>query len=115
MSEKKSRILWRCRRGIKEMDIVLQDFIKNSYDELNNENKSAFSKLLEEQDLDILNWVLGKDKPEDKTLIEIIKKLKTIDKKKKFIDEIIWNIYWKGYLEITNRYGMSIRISKKNH
>ncbi len=77
MSEKKSRILWRCRRGIKEMDIVLQDFIKNSYDELNNENKSAFSKLLEEQDLDILNWVLGKEKPEDKTLIEIIKKIRS--------------------------------------
>ena len=77
MSEKKSRIFWRCRRGIKEMDIVLQDFIKNSYDELNNENKSAFSKLLEEQDLDILNWVLGKDKPNDKTLIEIIKKIRS--------------------------------------
>ncbi len=77
MSGKKSRMLWRCRRGIKEMDIVLQDFIKNSYDELNNENKSAFSKLLEEQDLDILNWVLGKDKPEDKTLIEIIKKIRS--------------------------------------
>ena len=77
MSEKKSRILWRCRRGIKEMDIVLQDFIKDSYDKLNNENKSAFSKLLEEQDLDILNWVLGKDKPEDKTLIEIIKKIRS--------------------------------------
>ena len=58
MSKKKSRLLWRCRRGIKEMDIVLQDFIKDSYDELNNENKSAFSKLLEEQDLDILNWIL---------------------------------------------------------
>lgn len=77
MHEEKSRILWRCRRGIKEMDIVLQDFIKDSYDELNNENKSAFSKLLEEQDLDILNWILGKDKPEDATLIEIIKKIRS--------------------------------------
>ena len=77
MHEEKSRILWRCRRGIKEMDIVLQDFIKDSYDELNNENKSAFSKLLEEQDLDILNWVLGKDKPEDAALIEIIKKIRS--------------------------------------
>ena len=77
MSKKKSRLLWRCRRGIKEMDIVLQDFIKDSYDELNNENKSAFSKLLEEQDLDILNWILGKDKPEDTELIEIIKKIRS--------------------------------------
>ena len=77
MHEEKSRILWRCRRGIKEMDIVLQDFIKDSYDELNNENKSAFSKLLEEEDLDILNWILGKDKPEDAALIEIIKKIRS--------------------------------------
>lgn len=30
---------------------------------------------------------------------EIIEKLKTIDKKRKFIDEILWRIYWKGYLE----------------
>ena len=77
MSKKKSRLLWRCRRGIKEMDIVLQEFIKDSYDELNNENKSAFSKLLEEQDLDILNWILGKGKPEDTALIEIIKKIRS--------------------------------------
>ena len=77
MSKKKSRLLWRCRRVIKEMDIVLQDFIKDSYDELNNENKSAFSKLLEEQDLDILNWILGKGKPEDTALIEIIKKIRS--------------------------------------
>ncbi|WP_413678275.1 FAD-binding domain-containing protein [Prochlorococcus sp. MIT 0916] len=30
---------------------------------------------------------------------EIIKKIKEMDKKKKFIDEILWRIYWKGYLE----------------
>ncbi len=30
---------------------------------------------------------------------EIIEKLRLIDKKKKFTDEIIWRIYWKGYLE----------------
>ena len=77
MSDKKSRLFWRSRRGIKEMDIVFQDFIKNSYDKLNSKDKSAFSKLLEEQDLDILNWILGKDKPEDTTLIEIIKKIRS--------------------------------------
>ena len=77
MSDKKSRLFWRSRRGIKEMDIVFQDFIKNSYDKLNSKDKSAFSKLLEEQDLDILNWILGKDKPEDIALIEIIKKIRS--------------------------------------
>ncbi len=30
---------------------------------------------------------------------DIIEKLKNFDKKKKFTDEILWRIYWKGYLE----------------
>ncbi len=30
---------------------------------------------------------------------KIIEKLKKIDSKKKFIDEILWRIYWRGYLE----------------
>ena len=75
MSEK-SQLLWRCRRGIKEMDIILQDFINNTYDKLNDENKKAFSKLLDEQDLDILNWIIGKDKPTDNQLITIISIIK---------------------------------------
>ena len=72
MSEKKSRLLWRCRRGIKEMDIIFQDFINHSYDQLTDDEKNAFSRLLDEQDLDILNWIMGKDKPYDNELVNII-------------------------------------------
>ena len=41
---------------------------------------------------------------------DILKKLKEIDKKKKFSDEILWRLYWKGYLENHN----SIWIKYKN-
>ena len=77
MSDKKARLLWRCRRGIKEMDIILQEFINVSYDHLNDEDKNAFSKLLDEQDLDILNWIMGKDKPANDRLANIINIIKT--------------------------------------
>ena len=30
---------------------------------------------------------------------DIIRELKTIDKKKKFTEEILWRLYWRGYLE----------------
>ena len=72
MSDKKSRLQWRCRRGIKEMDIIFQDFINHSYDQLTDDKKKAFSRLLDEQDLDILNWIMGKDKPYDNELVNII-------------------------------------------
>ena len=77
MSDKKARLLWRCRRGIKEMDIILQEFINVSYEQLNDEDKNAFSKLLDEQDLDILNWIMGKDKPANDRLANIINIIKT--------------------------------------
>ena len=77
MSDKKARLLWRCRRGIKEMDIILQEFINVSYDQLNDEDKNAFAKLLDEQDLDILNWIMGKDKPINDRLANIINIIKT--------------------------------------
>ena len=77
MLNKKSHLIRRCRRGIKEMDIIFQDFIKNSYDQLSNSNKNAFSKLLDQQDLDILNWIIGKDNPRDSELVEIISIIKS--------------------------------------
>ena len=81
MSKKKSRLLWRCRRGIKEMDIILQDFIYNYYDKLDDENKMAFSELLNEQDLDILNWIMGKDKASNDKLINIVNIIRMSRKK----------------------------------
>ena len=72
MSDKKSRLLWQCRRGIKEMDIIFQDFINHLYDQLTDDKKNAFSRLLDEQDLDILNWIMGKDKPRDNELVNIV-------------------------------------------
>ena len=33
---------------------------------------------------------------------DIIKKLKKFDKNKKYTEEILWRIYWKGYLENYN-------------
>ena len=46
-------------------------------DQLNDEDKNAFSKLLDEQDLDILNWIMGKDKPANDRLANIINIIKT--------------------------------------
>jgi antitoxin CptB len=72
METDRSRILWRCRRGIREMDIVLQGFLDQSYDALSDNDKKIFSQLLDENDLDILNWLLGKDEPTSDDLKHII-------------------------------------------
>lgn len=67
-----SRLLWRCRRGIREMDIVLQDFLIRAYDDLPESDQRLFRDLLDESDLDILNWLMGKEQPASAGLRQII-------------------------------------------
>jgi antitoxin CptB len=80
METERSRLLWRCRRGIREMDIVLQEFLNQSYDSLCDKDKESFTKLLDEADLDILNWIMGKDRPESDELMHIITLIRTSKK-----------------------------------
>lgn len=53
-----SNILWRCRRGIREMDLLLQRFVSHHYKDLTDEQKQSFSSLLDEADLDIMDWIM---------------------------------------------------------
>jgi len=62
----RSRILWRCRRGIREMDILLQDYLESHYDNASADEQNIFEELLEETDLDILSWVMERTPPEGK-------------------------------------------------
>ena len=68
---------WRCRRGIREMDLLLQTFIDKYFDTLSAEEITAFENLLEQPDLDIMDWIMGRSDPPSaaiKTIIEQINK-----------------------------------------
>ena len=68
----RSRLIWRCRRGIREMDILLLDYLETHYDNATVENQNTFEELLEENDLDILSWIMEKTSPDEK-YIKLIK------------------------------------------
>ena len=79
----------------KEANLRLEDFIQNnldSYHELRNYDFGVHNRTNVSQ---ISKYTTHRILLE----YEIIEKLKTIDRKKKFTDELIWRIYWKGYLE----------------
>ena len=50
------RFAWRCRRGLLELDIVLQDFVQHHYDALTLEELQVFDALLALPDNEF--WVL---------------------------------------------------------
>jgi antitoxin CptB len=67
-----SRLRWRCRRGIKEMDIVLQGFLEQNYPDLSEQQQINFDQILDESDLDIMDWILGRSSPEHSNYDELI-------------------------------------------
>ena len=52
-----SRLRWKCRRGLLELDLVLHDFIENH---LKEKDLSALNSLLELEDNDLWDIVSGR-------------------------------------------------------
>jgi len=72
----KNRLFWASRRGMLELDIILQNFLENTYDQLNPAEQSLYQYLLDCEDQDLFAWLMGREEPEDKdtaTIIAIIR------------------------------------------
>jgi antitoxin CptB len=57
------RIRWRCRRGLLELDLVLERFLASRFDGLDVEARRRFDELLDEPDNDLLDLALGRAEP----------------------------------------------------
>jgi antitoxin CptB len=55
------RIRWQCRRGLLEMDLILQRFLAEDLDSLSPEEMSLFKEFLGEVDTVLLPWVMGQE------------------------------------------------------
>ncbi len=55
------RIRWQCRRGLLEMDLILQRFLAEDFDSLTPGELNLFKELLGEVDTVLLAWVMGQE------------------------------------------------------
>ena len=67
------KVKWKCRRGMLELDIMLQLFFDNNYSNLSTQHQINFNRLLDETDPVLYQWLLGFTVPEDKELAQIVK------------------------------------------
>ena len=65
-------MLWRCRRGIRELDSLLKPFAEDCYDELSPIDKTRLQALLGYQDTQILDWILGREMPDTEGLQSLV-------------------------------------------
>ena len=68
----KNRLFWAARRGMLELDLVLEPFLQKHYDALDKDDKALFETLLEEQDQDLFQWFMRKSDPESEHLLRIV-------------------------------------------
>lgn len=59
MQAQTQRMLWRCRRGLLELDLVLPEFVKQHYAALSRQQKEAFNQLLDYPDNDLWSLITG--------------------------------------------------------
>ena len=71
----KSKLLWRCRRGVKELDVLFTRFVESDYDDLSDMEKKAFDKLLNIEDPEILSFMLHDVKPDDADVAKIVEQI----------------------------------------
>ncbi len=58
-----NRLRWRCRRGMRELDMVFDRFLAQDYAALDDDSKARFLELLEVTDPELYDWLLGRVAP----------------------------------------------------
>jgi len=74
----RNQLVWRCRRGVRELDVLLGRFLDSEYPKLNDEGKQAFERFLAEQDPIIMDWLFSRSSPEDSGIADIVARLQGI-------------------------------------
>jgi antitoxin CptB len=71
-----SRLRWRCRRGMKELDVVLEGYLASRYPDAPPSEQAAFERLLELSDPELLYRLMGRDSPADEIEARVIEALR---------------------------------------
>ena len=72
MNPERARLHWRCRRGMLELDLLLQGFVTRGYDQLTVQGRTAFEGLLKMPDNDLLALIYGEAKPADSETAHVV-------------------------------------------
>lgn len=71
-----NRLRWQCRRGMRELDLLLQQFLDSGYADLDAQAAQAFARLLDCPDALLLEWLLGRQRPSDKDVADVVQRIR---------------------------------------
>ena len=73
----KQQLYWRARRGMLELDCLLQSFLRHGYDATDATSRKAFVSLLEYPDAVLLELLLGGSVTADPEIARVVEQIRT--------------------------------------
>ncbi len=73
-----SQLHWRCRRGVRELDVLFTRFLRDHYPLLSVEQQATFHEMLDVQDPVIMDWLFGKQEADSVEMRQLVAFLKEI-------------------------------------
>lgn len=70
------RLRWQCRRGMRELDELLQSFLQHGYPRLNDSQRHTFERLLTTQDNLLLEYFMGRTHPRDPDTADVVARIR---------------------------------------
>jgi antitoxin CptB len=69
------KLRWRCRRGMRELDVLLARYLDEQYATASPLDREAFRQLLDSQDPLIYAYFLGRETPPNAVLSTLIERI----------------------------------------
>lgn len=71
-----ARLYWQCRRGMRELDLLLQAYFDSTAGAMTAAERAAFARLLEYPDALLLEYLLGRSSPSDRELADVTRRIR---------------------------------------
>lgn len=79
MDAQYNKLHWRCRRGMKELDLLTLGYLERYYRDAPAEDQEAFARLLELQDPQLMGYMLGRETPvDDEATTRVVRMMRTL-------------------------------------
>lgn len=75
MDAELGKLRWRCRRGMRELDVLLTRYVDEQYRDAAPLQQEAFRQLLDSQDPYIYDYFLGRLQPPSALLASLIERI----------------------------------------
>jgi antitoxin CptB len=73
--EEINRMRWAARRGMLELDLLLEPFAATQYARLSESDRRSFQRLMGCEDQDLFAWLLQRGEPRDTELASIVQQI----------------------------------------